>query len=63
MAWDHATKHGQLQVLGALSCLAPLSSTLLPVLDGEAPASAPLALAAPLIVGGAVVAGMPARTG
>jgi hypothetical protein len=63
MAWDHATEHGQLQVLGALSCLAPLSSTLLLVLDGEAPASAPPALAALLIVGGAVVAGMPARTG
>lgn len=56
MAWDHATKHGNLQMLGTLSYLVPLLSTLLLVLDGAAPASARLAVAALLIVGGAAVA-------
>ena len=61
MAWDHATKHGNLRMLGVLSYLVPLLSTLLLVLDGEAPANGQLAVAALLIVGGAVVASMPAR--
>lgn len=62
LAWDHATKHGNLPVLGALSYLAPLISTMLLVLTGEAEGGAALAAAAALIVGGAVLAtGVPLR--
>ncbi|GAB0120323.1 DMT family transporter [Acidisoma sp. 7E03] len=56
LAWDHATKHGDLPLLGALSYLAPLISTLLLVLAGKAVATLTLGLAACLIVGGAVLA-------
>ncbi|WP_298215922.1 hypothetical protein [Acidocella sp.] len=56
LAWDQATKHGNLPLLGALSYLAPLVSTLLLVLTGHAPASLALALAALLVVGGAALA-------
>ncbi len=60
LAWDHATKHGSLPVLGALSYLAPLVSTLLLVLTGQAEAGAALVAAAALIIGGAVLAtGLP----
>ncbi len=63
LAWDHATKHGRLPVLGALSYLAPLVSTLLLVLTGQAGASANLIVAAALIIGGAVLAtGLPGRS-
>lgn len=55
-AWDHATKHGHLPLLGALSYLAPLLSTLLLVAAGLAAMSPGLAAAAVLIVAGAVVA-------
>ena len=62
LAWDHATKHGRLPVLGALSYLAPLASTLLLILTGQAEAGAPLIAAAGLIIGGAVMAtGLPGR--
>lgn len=61
LAWDHATKHGNLPLLGALSYLTPLASTLLLVLAHEAPASPALALAAVLIVTGALVAARPRR--
>lgn len=61
LAWDHATKHGSLPVLGALSYLAPLVSTLLMILAGQASAGATLIAAAALIIGGAVLAtGLPA---
>ncbi len=61
LAWDHATKHGRLPVLGALSYLAPLVSTLL-LLTGQAQGSLTLIAAAALIIGGAVLAtGLPAR--
>lgn len=53
--WDHATKHGDLAMLGTLSYATPLLSTGLLVLCGEARAGLTLALAAALIVGGAVV--------
>lgn len=56
LAWDFATKHGDLPVLGALSYLAPLLSTALLVAAGEAEASARLVAAAALVVGGALVA-------
>lgn len=62
LAWDHATKHGSLPVLGALSYLAPLVSTLLLILTGQAEASAALIAASALIIGGAVLAtGLPGR--
>ena len=59
-AWDHATKHGSLAVLGALSYLAPLLSTLLLVGFGQARASPALLAAAALVIAGAVVATRPA---
>ena len=63
LAWDHATKHGRLPVLGALSYLAPLVSTLLLILTGQAEGSLMLIAAAALIIGGAVLAtGLPARS-
>jgi drug/metabolite transporter (DMT)-like permease len=56
LAWDHATKHGHLALLGPLSYLAPLLSTVLLVATGETPARLTLLLAALLIIGGSVVA-------
>ncbi|WP_204840139.1 EamA family transporter [Cereibacter azotoformans] len=65
LAWDHATKHGNMPLLGALSYLAPLMSALLLVLGGQAQPSIFLVLSASLIVGGAIVASIrcgPERT-
>jgi len=56
VAWDHATKHGDLPLLGALSYLAPLLSTAVLVATGISPATWALPTACLLIVGGAVVA-------
>lgn len=62
LAWDHATKRGNLALLGVLSYLAPFLSTALLVLTGAAPASLSLALAAVLVIGGALLAtGLPGR--
>ena len=62
-AWDFATKHGNLPLLGALSYLAPLLSTGLLIAAGRASASATLVAAAALVVGGAAVAtSRPARS-
>ncbi|AXQ96067.1 DMT family transporter (plasmid) [Cereibacter azotoformans] len=55
-AWDHATKHGYLPLLGALSYLAPLLSTLLLLLFGLTPMSWSIIAAATLIVLGAAIA-------
>ncbi len=55
-AWDHATKHGSLAMLGALSYLAPLVSTLLLIAVGQSQASAILIVPALLIISGAVIA-------
>ncbi|NBF06748.1 EamA family transporter [Pseudomonas sp. Fl5BN2] len=55
-AWDHATKHGNLASLGALSYLAPLFSTLLLILVGQTHASPILLIPAVLIIAGAVLA-------
>ncbi|MGC5704018.1 DMT family transporter [Pseudomonas sp. NFXW11] len=55
-AWDHATKHGNLASLGALSYLAPLFSTLLLILVGQTDASPILLVPALLIITGAVIA-------
>ncbi|WP_020592584.1 DMT family transporter [Kiloniella laminariae] len=54
--WDYGTKHGDIQVLGALSYGAPLLSTLVLVLAGKAEPSWILAGACLLIVGGALLA-------
>lgn len=56
LAWDYATKHGNIPLLGALSYLAPLISTLLLVVTGQTPASIFIGLSALLIVGGAALA-------
>lgn len=55
-AWDHATKHGHISLLGALSYLAPLLSTLLLLLFGLTPMSWSIVAAAILIVLGAAIA-------
>jgi drug/metabolite transporter (DMT)-like permease len=56
LAWDHATKHGKLSLLGSLSYLSPLLSTLLLISTGRAEASWQILLAAVLIILGATVA-------
>lgn len=56
LAWDHATKHGKLSLLGSLSYLSPLLSTLLLILSGRAEASWQILAAALLIIAGAAVA-------
>jgi len=55
-AWDHATKHGIPAILGALSYLAPLLSTLLLIGFGLAAPSSTLLLAAVLTIAGSAVA-------
>lgn len=55
-AWDHATKHGNLAMLGALSYLAPLFSTLLLIAVGQSDAKPILMIPAVLIITGAVIA-------
>ncbi len=55
-AWDHATKHGRLPLLGALSYLTPLASTLLLVAAGQVAASGLMLLAAGIVIGGALLA-------
>ena len=54
--WDHGVKHGDIRVLGAVSYLAPLLSTVLLVVAGLAPATWQIAAACLLITGGAVLA-------
>ncbi|MCU4159197.1 EamA family transporter [Acidiphilium sp. AL] len=51
--WDHATKRGDLALLGTLSYAAPLLSTALLVAVGRTPLSVTIIGAAALIVGGA----------
>lgn len=55
-AWDHATKHGNLGTLGALSYLAPLISTVMLIVVGRSDASPILIVPALLIIAGAVIA-------
>ena len=55
LLWDHATKHGNLALLGTLSYAAPLLSTALLVATGRTTFTVGLCLAALLIVGGAIV--------
>jgi drug/metabolite transporter (DMT)-like permease len=61
-AWDHATKHGNLSMLGALSYLAPLFSTLLLIAVGQSDAKPILMIPAVLIIAGAVIATSRSRT-
>ena len=55
-AWDHGTKHGNIQALGAFSYAAPLLSTLVLIAFGKAEATWVVGLACALIAGGAVLA-------
>ena len=57
--WDYGVKRGDIQLLGAASYAAPLLSTLVLILFGEASPSWTLALAATLITLGAVLAALP----
>jgi len=54
-AWDDATKHGDLALLGTLSYAAPLLSTALLIASGRSRLSLMIIAAAALIVGGAAV--------
>ncbi|WP_036229435.1 aromatic amino acid exporter YddG [Marinobacterium jannaschii] len=54
--WDYAVKRGDLQLLGVLSYAAPLISTLLLLLVGQAESSLSLWLACGAIVSGAFIA-------
>ena len=54
--WDYGTKHGDIQVLGALSYAAPLISTVLLIAFGKGEATWIAAAGCLLIVGGAVLA-------
>ncbi|WP_304616753.1 aromatic amino acid exporter YddG [Paracoccus sp. (in: a-proteobacteria)] len=58
LAWDHATKHGNTPLLGALSYLTPLLSTLLLVASGQAPGTILIGISALLIVAGALLASL-----
>lgn len=55
-AWDHGVKHGNIQVLGAASYLAPLISTLALIAGGVAEPSLRILAACVLITAGAVLA-------
>jgi drug/metabolite transporter (DMT)-like permease len=54
--WDYGVKHGDIQVLGASSYLAPLLSTLVLIAAGFAQFSWVVASACLLITGGAMLA-------
>jgi len=54
--WDYGTKHGDIQVLGALAYAAPLISTILLIAFGKGEATWFVAIGCTLIVGGAVLA-------
>jgi len=59
LAWDYATKHGNLSLLGALSYLAPLVSTLLLIVTGKTEVTVGIIAGAGFIFGGAVIASHP----
>jgi drug/metabolite transporter (DMT)-like permease len=56
LLWDHATKRGDLQVLGAAAYAGPLLGAVLLLLLGQGEPSLRLLLAAILIIGGALLA-------
>ena len=55
-SWDYGVKHGDIMVLGALSYLSPLVSTLILVIARFAPAHWSVAVACLLITAGALIA-------
>lgn len=59
--WDHGTKRGSLPLLGALSYTAPVVSTALLVLHGDAQASWQLGASCALVAGGATLAAFAER--
>ncbi|GJL81870.1 MAG: membrane protein [marine bacterium B5-7] len=54
--WDYGTKHGNIQVLGAMSYAAPLLSTVFLIAFGKAEATTAILAACILIVSGALLA-------
>jgi drug/metabolite transporter (DMT)-like permease len=62
LAWDYATKHGDLSLLGALSYLAPLISTLLLIGTGKTDVTVGIVVGAGFIIGGAVIASRPGQS-
>lgn len=54
--WDFGVKHGNIKLLGVLSYLAPLLSTLLLILFNQAALTGVVLISCVLIVGGAVLA-------
>ncbi len=54
--WDHGVKHGDIQLLGAASYLAPLLSTLILILAGFSAFTVKTAAAALLVAAGAALA-------
>ncbi len=60
--WDAAMKRGDARVTGALAYLTPLGSTLALVASGQGTLSTVTALAAALIIGGAVLGTCKSRT-
>ncbi len=56
--WDYGVKHGNIKILGTLSYLTPLLSTVLLIACGLAEASRSVWLACLLIVGGAMLAAL-----
>jgi len=59
--WDAALKRGDAKTIGALSYLTPLGSTLMLVASGQGRLTPIVAIAALLIVSGAVLGSLPAR--
>lgn len=55
-AWDYGVKHGDIQVLGAVSYTTPLLSTLILIVTGFTPLTPIIVIACVLITGGAAVA-------
>jgi drug/metabolite transporter (DMT)-like permease len=55
-AWDYGVKHGDIMVLGATSYAAPLLSTLVLVVAGQASLSWPIIIGCVAITAGAIIA-------
>ena len=61
--WDYGVKHGNIKLLGALSYIAPLLSSILLICFGRTRFSWNILLACGLIIGGSVVASFQNRKG
>ena len=55
-AWDHGVKHGNIKLLGALSYIAPLLSSVLLICFGRSPFRWSVLVACSLIITGSAVA-------